>query len=177
MRIQVQQDDGMFAYVDVKDLIPETGASAEFLNLSTNFLLMTRGGDIIPSKRLIQGVINGTEARVQGKFVITKSWDDGDVPSGEWMIRPSGIAVPSRQFDLYSVAVGPMVLNRGYHQRGLSGGNVLFELKEETDPASEVVMTPRWGMSNPATQNRVRGDWPFKVEVGSELVFAIRYQI
>jgi len=162
------------------DPTPIPTGTTEMLNLSSKFALLTRGGAVIPCYKLIQGVLDGPEARIQGRITINGTYsedeDDNELPGGEWALKFVGDLKPERKYDVYKCAVGAMKINRGYHQRGVSGGNVHLQIFDENDANSEIYMEPVFGMLETSQWNRLENNYPIKWERGDSFTFELRFQ-
>lgn len=178
--------EAVFAEIVVPDPVPDPVPEVPaFLNLSNKLRLFTRGAGkvqtAIPASYVIQGIIDGPEVRMQGKVILRSTWtkDNPDAQDwDEWCLRFVGDLQPERDFNVYECAVGSLVLDREYKQRGLSGGNVFIERVDEADPNSELVINLRWGPESAfqSRQNRLSGNYPWYWEDGNSFTFELRFQ-
>lgn len=187
-KVLTLNDDGTIVWAEAPTAVLEDGGETpfEFANASHQLRLRTRGGVPVPSTALVQALRVDRAVWLNARFTLTRGWKDAeledDVPDGEWQlffgppIWDAAVEVrPSRAFNTYDLVVGALALERGYHQRGLSGGIVAFEHNVEGDDASPLVLVPRWGAQdhNVDNNNRLSISYPFKWERGSWFRFSI----
>ena len=157
--------------VVVTPTVPEpTATELAYQNLTGRFVWLVEGSGTMPGTSwLVKGTVVGSQVTLTmtGRFL---DKPEDDAPDGGWYVS----AAPEFEPAFPSVVeVGACLFQRGYHQRGLTGGNIWWE--QVPEDSGNWVLRPKLGLQ--ANENgRIDLAYPFNWEAGDWWSCSITYE-